>query len=116
MKNIIYQVIAKKDLTVKVPVYNKKDQVVGEELKHSQRTTLLGEYANRIVADFIKDNTFIKDFGKISVSGPLATSEISKEVRQTTERVNSHIHNSIEGTNWLKTYRKPFEEVIEYGD
>ena len=116
MRNVVYQVIAKKNLTVKIPIYDKKDQIVGEEVKHSQRTTLLGEYANRTVADFIKDNTAIKDFGKISINGPLATSNISKETIETTNSVNNHINSSIEGMNWLKTYRKPIEEIIEYGD
>lgn len=116
MKNIIYQVVAKKTLTVKVPIRDKNDQVVGEETKKTERTTLLGQYSNRTVADFIKDNTILKEYGRITVNGPLATVNIPNDLIETTNRVNNHINNSFEGLNWLKTYRKPIEEIIEYGD
>ena len=123
MKNIIYQVVAKKILTVKVPIRDKNDQVVGEETKKTERTTLLGQYSNRTVADFIKDNTILKEYGRITVNGPLATANIpgwcldsKHDLIETTNRVNNHIDNSFEGLNWLKTYRKPIEEIIEYGD
>lgn len=117
MDNIIlYQVVATKNSTIKIPIYNKKNEIVGEDKRHSYRTTLLGSYVNRMCADFIKEYTFIKDYGKITINGPIATSNISKEIIETTNKVSDHIHNSIEGIKWLRTYRPVIEEVIEYED
>ena len=91
----------------KVPIYNKKKEIVGEEKKHIHSTRLLGEYTSKLVADFIKDHTSQREFGKISINGPLATSEISEEIIITTNRIFENIHVTQLGLKWLETYREP---------
>jgi len=109
---ILYQVIAEKNGTVKVPIYNKKKEIVGEEKKHIHSTRLLGEYTSKLVANFIKDHTSQKEFGRISINGPLATPEISEEIIITTNRIFENIHVTQSGLKWLER-NKPAEDKVD---
>ena len=107
---VVYQVVADKETSWTVPIKDKEGKIVKESKKTAWRTTLLGEYTNRMVADFIAQRTQVKDKGKVTVKGGFPTPDVSKNILNLTENIYKYIVNTQE--DWFRKYGEP-KEVIE---
>ena len=110
---ILYQVVAHKETQLMVPIKNKFGDIVKEVKRHVWKTTLIGEYTNRMVADYIAEKTQLRDKGKRSVNGGFPAPDVSKDIIRTTQRVHNHIMENEK--DWFSKYREP-REAIECAD